>query len=77
MKTAFKRREGQALTEYLLVVIIVALAAIAILAVFSDTLRSKFGGAIEELGGDTAAKDAALERGSEEILRDLGRDGAR
>ncbi len=71
------RKSGQAMTEYIIIVVIVALATIAILAIFSDTIREKFGGAVEELGGDAAARDEALERSSEEYLRDLDRDGAR
>jgi len=53
----------------------VALAAIAIFSIFSDTLRAKVGGAVAELGGDTAAKDAALDRTSQEILKNLDKDG--
>jgi Flp pilus assembly pilin Flp len=75
MRTFLRKKDGQALTEYILIVVIVALAAIAILAIFSDTLRSKFGGAVEELGGDTAAKDAALQDSSQTILKDLDKDG--
>ena len=77
MKRNLRGRRGQALTEYIMIVVIVALAALAILAIFSDTIRSKFGGAVEELGGDTAAKDAALQRSSAEYLRDLDSDGVR
>ena len=69
-------RRGQALTEYIIIVVVVALAAIAIVAIFSDTIRAKFGGAVEELGGDTSAKDAALSQSSEDYLRDLDEDGA-
>jgi type IV pilus assembly protein PilA len=78
MKTTNRnRKSGQALTEYIIIVVIVALAAIAIVAVFSDTIRSKFGGAVAELGGDTTAADAALSRGSAEYLRNLDQEGQR
>ncbi len=70
-------KSGQAMAEYIIIVVVVALAALAIVGIFSDTLRSKFGGAVEELGGDTAAKDAALETGSTQYLIDLDADGAR
>ncbi len=71
-----KRKSGQAMTEYIIIVVIVALATIAILAIFSDTIRAKFGGAVEELGGDSAAKDAALSQDSHQYLMDLDKDGA-
>ena len=69
-------KSGQAMTEYIIIVVLVALAAIAIFAIFSDTLRAKLGGAVEELGGDTSAKDAALQESSHQYLKDLDEDGA-
>ena len=75
MKMRRIRKRGQAMTEYIIIVVIVALAAIAIVAVFSDTVRAKFGGAVEELGGDSSAKDEALSVGSEEYLRNLDAEG--
>lgn len=77
MKALLKRKNGQALTEYILIVAIVALATIAILAVFSDTIRAKFAGATEELGGDTAAKEAAMEQDSADYFKRLDQDGVR
>ena len=71
-----KRKSGQAMTEYIIIVVIVALAALAIFAIFSDTIREKLGGAVVELGGDTAAKDAALDQSSADYLKNLDRDGA-
>ena len=76
MKKQRNRKSGQAMTEYIIIVVIVALAAIAIFSIFSDTLRGKVGGAVVELGGDTAAKDDALATGSKEYLQNLDQDGA-
>ncbi len=75
MKKLRNRKSGQAMTEYIIIVVIVALATIAILAIFSDTIRAKFGGAVAELGGDNAAKDAALDRSSSQMMKDLDKDG--
>ena len=72
-----RKKSGQAMTEYIIIVVLVALATIAILAVFSDRIRAMFGGAVHELGGDAAAAEEALDRSSAEYLRDLDRDGAR
>ncbi|MBU4459203.1 MAG: hypothetical protein KJ579_01440, partial [Verrucomicrobia bacterium] len=49
MKGRTNRKSGQALTEYIIIVVIVALAAISIVAIFSDTIRAKFGGAVEDV----------------------------
>jgi Flp pilus assembly pilin Flp len=71
-----RRRSGAAMVEYIIIVVIVAIAGIAIFGVFGDTIRAKLGGAVEELGGDTSAKDAALDKTSEQWLKDLDKDGA-
>jgi len=70
MQTNLKRKRGQTLTEYIIIVVVVALAAIAIVAAFSDTVQSKFRGATEELGG--SAGDTV---DSQQYLRDLGTGG--
>lgn len=77
MKAIRKRTSGQTMVEYIIIVVIIAIAAIAIFGIFGDTIRQKLGGAVAELGGDTAAKDEAVgETGdSREWLRSLDRDG--
>ena len=73
----FRSRRGQAMTEYIIIVVVVALAALFIFAVFSDTIRAKLGGGVELLGGDSGAKDDALDQGSLDTLRELDEDGLR
>lgn len=65
------RKSGQGMVEYIIIVAIIALAAIAIFGVFGDTIRAKMGGAVTELGGDTTARDAALETSSKDYMKDL------
>jgi len=72
----WKNKRGQAMTEYIIIVVLVALAALAIFAVFGDTIRAKLGGAVTEMGGDSSAKDAALQKSSQQYLKDLSKDGA-
>ena len=67
MKLLKSRKRGQTMTEYIIIVVVVALAAIAIVAAFSDTLQNKFKGATEELGG-TAGSTVD----SQQYLKDLG-----
>jgi len=71
MKRSTLRKLGQGMTEYLIIVAIIALAAIAIFGVFGDTIRAKLGGAVDELGGDSSKKTAALAESSEQKLKDL------
>ena len=73
----FRSHRGQAMTEYIIIVVVVALAALFIFAVFSDTIRAKLGGGVELLGGDSGAKDDALDQGSLDTLQELDEDGLR
>ena len=49
---------GQGMTEYIIIVALIAITAIAAYGFFGDTLRSQLGGMAEELSGKdgTAAK---------------------
>ena len=64
-------KKGQAMVEYIIIVVVVAIAALLIFGVFSDTLRQKLGGAVEELGGDSSAVSDATDEESVEILKSL------
>ncbi len=75
MKKRTNRRSGQTMVEYIIIVVIIAIAAIAIFGVFSDTIRAKLGGAVEELGGDSSAKDDALNTKSHDWLKELDENG--
>ncbi len=69
----FGSRLGQGMVEYIIIVVVIALAAIAIVGVFGDTIRARFAGAVEQLGGDESAADEATRTSSEDFLRDLDR----
>ena len=75
MRAVHRSKRGQTMVEYIIIVVLVAIAAIAIFGVFSDTIRAKLGGAVEELGGDESAKEEALSTESREWLKELDEDG--
>jgi Flp pilus assembly pilin Flp len=52
MRDAMHGKRGQAMVEYIIIVVIVAIAALVIFGLFSDTIRQKLGFAVEEMGGD-------------------------
>jgi Flp pilus assembly pilin Flp len=60
MKTKM-RQLGQGMTEYIIIVALIAIAAIAVYGFFGDTIRSQVGAMTAELaGGDSSgAKKAA------------------
>ena len=47
-----KKQIGQGMTEYIIIVALIAIAAIAVYGLFGETLRSQVGGMAQELAGD-------------------------
>lgn len=50
---------GQGMTEYIIIVALIAIAAIAIYGLFGDTIRGQMGIMTEELAGQTASESIA------------------
>ena len=50
------RRTGQATTEYILIVVLVAVLSIGVITVFGNQIRDLFRVSTERLGGDDDAK---------------------
>ncbi len=72
MKRQRKRQKGQAIVEYVIIVVIMAVAGLAILGFLSDTVRSKVAGIIYALGGTPDDTDVEVEDGdSLKALKDL------
>lgn len=60
ISTAANRRiTGQGMTEYIIIVALIAIAAITVVGFFGDTVRAQFGTMASTLGGGTAATSAA------------------
>lgn len=60
---------GQGMTEYIIIVALIAIAAITVYNLFGDTVRGQVGGMAAELGGGTAdagaVQDAAAKSTTE------------
>jgi Flp pilus assembly pilin Flp len=72
MKSRMKRKEGQAMVEYIIIVAVVAIAALVIFGLFGDTIQKKLGGAVDELEGDDSGSSAV--QSSQSHLEQLGDD---
>ncbi len=57
MSTQKLRQLGQGMTEYIIIVALIAIAAIAIYGLFGDTVKEQMGVMTEELAGNTAASN--------------------
>ena len=63
------------MVEYIIIVVIIAIAVIAVAGVFSDRIRAMFGGAVVELGGDEGAVSEATDTLSVDYLKQIDKDG--
>ncbi|UTF59437.1 pilus assembly protein [Gilvimarinus sp. DA14] len=62
MKIQQKMKQlGQGMTEYIIIVALIAIAAITVYNLFGDTVRSQVGDMAAELGGGTATNQAATD----------------
>lgn len=48
-------KRGQTMTEYIIIVALIAIASIAIVTIFSNQIRQLFSGSAKQLAGQTAA----------------------
>lgn len=72
-KGRFRRRQkGQAFVEYVILIAVVALAALFVLANFSDRLREMITGITVTLGGEA---DSTADKKSIDIVQELDATG--
>ncbi len=79
MKAKLKRKQGQAMVEYIIIVAVVAIAALVVFGLFGDTIRAKMSGAISTLdSGDYAdeAQDDVDSNSSADFLKNLDSEGS-
>ncbi|MFN2351862.1 MAG: hypothetical protein ABR497_07940 [Kiritimatiellia bacterium] len=74
MQNKWRSKAGQSMTEYIIIVAVIALAALAVFGLFGDRIRSMVGGAVVDLGGDSGEVDEATETRSTDYLKTLGTD---
>lgn len=67
-----RAQRGQAIVEYIILVVIIALGALFVLANFSDRLRDMITGVTVTLGGE---EDATADRSSLDIVQELDKTG--
>lgn len=72
-----QNKRGQAMVEYIIIVVLVAIAALAVFAAFSDTIRAKLSGAVTEMDSGTGAQaaQAAAQTKSQDTLKNLDATG--
>lgn len=53
--------KGQGMTEYIIIVALIAIAAIGVVTLFGDNIRKLFGSSANALAGETDVETEALE----------------
>ena len=68
-----KRRgqRGQGMTEYIIIVALVAIGAIAVITVFGDNIRALFGTSANALAGTSTGDTGATEVDEDKVNRNL------
>ena len=54
MNALVRSEEGQGMTEYIIIVALIAIAAIAVITIFGQNLRALFAASANALGGEEA-----------------------
>ncbi len=70
MKRLFRDEEGQGMTEYIIIVAIIAIAGIAIFTLFGDQIRNVVFSMGETLGGEDTQIDKKMDEG--EVDKKMG-----
>ena len=74
MKLRRNRRKGQAIVEYIIIIVIVAVAALTVMGLFSDRIRTIIAG-VASTFGDTNAAAKVDNNKSADILKNMDKDG--
>lgn len=56
-----KKSRGQGMTEYIIIVALIAIAAIGVITLFGDNIRSLFGGSADALAGNAQVNNRGEE----------------
>ena len=59
-----KKSRGQGMTEYIIIVALIAIAAIGVITLFGDNIRKIFGASADALAGQTSVDSQAQMRQS-------------
>lgn len=52
LRKSIRDESGQGMTEYIIIVALIAIAAIGVVSVFGDNIRTLFGASADALGGN-------------------------
>jgi len=65
------KKLGQTMTEYIIIVALIAVASIAVVTIFSDQIRSLFAGSAKQLAGQDADPDDQTDGVDDEVNKTI------
>jgi len=64
-----RKQTGQGMTEYIIIVALIAIAAIAVIVLFGDNIRKQFGKAARAVGGHDTKTVGETSKGKEDMWK--------
>ncbi|NMO17276.1 hypothetical protein HPC49_45140 [Pyxidicoccus fallax] len=74
-KQQLRKARGQGMTEYIIIVALIAIAAIGVVTLFGDNIRALFGASADALAGNTAVQAGTTGRQKQLEKKDLATFG--
>ncbi len=74
MKRRRKGERGQAIVEYIIIIVIIAVAALTVMGIFSNRIRQIIAGAASTFGSDNAAETYS-ENNAMNIFQNMDENG--
>lgn len=59
MRKLMRNQSGQGMTEYIIIVALIAIAAIGVVTIFGDNIRKMFGASVDALAGQATSNTGA------------------
>jgi pilus assembly protein Flp/PilA len=76
VRKLFRSESGQGMSEYLIIVALIAVAAIGVVSVFGKDIRELFAGTTDSLSGGQGKHSAAAAKTKNKTLKDFGSNSA-
>jgi Flp pilus assembly pilin Flp len=66
-----RKNRGQGMTEYIIIVALIAIAAIGVITLFGNNIRRLFGASADALAGETTVSSGNITTGADLKKKDL------
>ncbi len=75
-KNLIQRKRGQGMTEYIIIVALIAIAAIAVITLFGDNVRQLFASSAEALAGNDNVTNGGQTASTSTVRKNLSNFGS-